>query len=135
MDIGIWMTPETLEAKLEERHSGNPEAAWNLTRWPRGFRSDPEAPDRLFVASAGHWIGYFHISPEMLYLPEEKKTPYVLLFDTSTWTTIPPIKAKRFRGFTYKVPREVRGKWELPEETPPGKPSLRSRDTRASNRR
>ncbi len=102
MDIGVWMPPAVLEAKLEQADTPKPEAAWNLARWPKGMTEG--AGNRLFVASAGRWIGYFAISPEALYLPEDKRTPYVLLFDTSSWTPIPPSKVKRFRGFIYDVP-------------------------------
>ena len=109
MDVGVWMDPGTLESKLEQQDSTNPEAAWNLARWPKGFADDPEAQNRLFVACRNHWIGYFLISKEMLYLPEDKETPYVLLFDTRTWATIPKVPVKRFRGFTYNVPSDVEG--------------------------
>jgi len=116
MDLGIWMSPETLESKLELQEGANPEGAWNLSKWPRGFTDDPKVVNRLFVASAGYWIGYFVISPEMLYLPEDESTPYVLLFDTRTWTELPRISARRFRGFTYGVPREISpGQWEVVE--------------------
>ena len=119
MDIGIWMNVEALDSKLEHQDTANPEAAWNLSKWPRGFTDDAGAVNRLFVASGGHWVGYFVISPEMLYLPEDQETPYVLLFDTRTWTEMPRISAKRFRGFTYGVPREIApGRWELIEEPP-----------------
>ena len=107
MDIGIWMDAETLAWKLGQQHTANPEAAWNLSKWPHGFTDDPEAVNRLFIASGGYWVGYFLISPEMLYLPEDKQTPYVLLFDTGTWTEFPRMSRKRFRGFTYAVPREI----------------------------
>jgi len=108
------MDPGTLEAKLESRHSRRPEEAWNLAKWPRGFSEDPTVTNRLFVVCDGYWVGYFHISRDMLYMPEDRKTPYVLLFDTRTWTSIPPLKAKRFRGFTYAVPCEVSGVWQSP---------------------
>lgn len=102
MDIGVSMSPGVLEGKLEQADTNRPEAAWNLANWPTGL-SDSE-PNRLFVASNGWWVGYFLISPEMLYLPEDEKTPYALLFDTSTWQPIEPQRVKRFRGFTYNVP-------------------------------
>lgn len=117
MDIGVWMTATTLESKLEHQFEKNPEAAWNMARWPKGFTGDSTIQNRLFVASGGQWIGYFSISPDMLYLPEDKKTPYVLLFDTRTWTTIDGPKVKRFRGFTYKVPQLVDGVWCVPERS------------------
>ena len=114
MDIGICMDAGTLESKLESRYTKRPEEAWNLAKWPRGFSDDPSVTNRLFVACDGYWVGYFHIAPDMLYMPEDKKTPYVLLFDTRTWTALPRLTAKRFRGFTYAVPREVQGQWQPP---------------------
>lgn len=101
MDIGIWMSRETLAHKLEAKHDKNPEQAWNLAKWPSGFNEQQE--NRLFVASGGKWVGYFKLSKDALYNPNDS-TPYTLLFNTKTWTTIPPTTAKRFRGFTYKVP-------------------------------
>lgn len=109
MDIGIWMNAQTLEDKLEQQDTPKPEAAWNLSRWPQGFTDDPRVENRLFIASEGYWVGYFVISTDMLYLPEDTKTPYVLLFDTRTWTPIPKIPVKRFRGFTYSMPEEISG--------------------------
>jgi len=109
MDIGIWMNLGTLDDKLQQQDTGKPEAAWNLSRWPQGFTDDPDQENRLFVASDGWWQGYFMISPDMLYLPEDEKTPYVMLFDTRTWTRITKLPVKRFRGFTYKVPQMTDG--------------------------
>ncbi|MEW6746377.1 MAG: hypothetical protein AB1486_26855 [Planctomycetota bacterium] len=60
---------------------------------------------RLFVATGRHWVGYFILSSEAVYLPEDPKTPYVLLFDTRSWTEIVPAPAPRFGGFTYDVPK------------------------------
>ena len=101
MDLGVWMNGPTLEEKLEARDEKNPEQAWNLARWPAGFS---DGPHRLFVASGGFWRGYFLLSAEALYNPEDERTPYTLLFDTRTWTEIAPTPVKRFRGFTYSVP-------------------------------
>ena len=117
MDIGVWMTPDTLASKLEHQDEKNPEAAWNMAKWPKGFTGDTKIQNRLFVASGGRWIGYFIISQDMLYLPEDKKTPYVLLFNTRTWTQIDGGPVKRFRGFTYKVPQLVDGVWRVPDQT------------------
>jgi hypothetical protein len=114
VDIGICMDAGTLESKLESRYTKKPEEAWNLAKWPRGFSDDTTVTNRLFVACDGRWVGYFQICPDMLYMPEDTKTPYVLLFDTRTWTPITTFKAKRFRGFTYAVPREIEGEWQPP---------------------
>lgn len=101
MDIGVWMSPGVLEAKLEQADTAKPEAAWNLARWPSGMQEGDA--HRLFVACGGQWIGYFKLSGEALYLPEDERTPYVILFDTRSWTEIRPEPVTRFRGFTYKV--------------------------------
>ncbi len=103
MDIGVWMSPAVLDHKLEAQTEPNPEQAWNLSRWPKtGF---PEGEKhKLFVACDGVWCGYFVLSGEALYNPEDERTPYTLLFDTRTWTEIDPVPVKRFRGFTYDVP-------------------------------
>lgn len=105
MDIGIWMNATTLDEKLEARDEKNTEQAWNLARWPTGLSEKGE--HRLFVASDGASRGYFRLAKDALYNPEDERTPFTILFDTRTWTTIPPTPAKRFRGFTYKVPAIV----------------------------
>jgi hypothetical protein len=101
VDIGVYIRAETLEEKLDARYDKNPEQAWNLARWPSRLSAGGE--HRLFVASDGAWRGYFKLAKEALYNPEDR-TPYTLLFLTSTWTSTPPTPAKRFRGFTYNVP-------------------------------
>jgi hypothetical protein len=55
------------------------------------------------VASEGAWRGYFRIT-DALWNPKDPGAPYALLFDSRTWTSIPPVPVARFRGFTYKVP-------------------------------
>ena len=104
MDLGVWMSPAVLEHKLEARDEGNPEQAWNLSRWPRsGF--SPGEQHRLFVASRGFWCGYFALSGEALYNPDDERAPFTLLFDARSWTEIDPVPVRRFRGFTYDVPK------------------------------
>ena len=107
MDIGVWMSPDVLEHKLEAQDDKNPEQAWNLGRWPRGL-SDP-GQHRLFVACNNSWRGYFKLSGDALYNPDDTRTPYTILFDTTTWTTIAHVPVKRFRGFTYNVPNDAIG--------------------------
>jgi len=102
MDIGVWMSAQVLEHKLQAREEENTEQAWNLSRWPTGFTA--EGQHRLFVATGGAWRGYFILSPEALFSPNDPSVPFTLLFDTCSWTPIDPVPAKRFRGFTYKVP-------------------------------
>jgi len=101
MDIGVWMSPATLEHKLEAQEDPNPEQIWNLSRWPT--RISEEGHHRLFVAVRGHWRGYFKLENEVLFNPLDT-VPYSLIFDTRTWTAIPPTPVRRFRGFTYKTP-------------------------------
>ena len=99
------MSTEVLTDKLQARQedSTHTQQAWNLSRWPTGFTE--EAEHRLFVASKGAWQGYFTLSPEALFNPNDPSVPFTLLFDTRTWAPIRSVPAKRFRGFTYNVPR------------------------------
>lgn len=122
MDIGVWMATTTLEHKLEAREENNTEQAWNLSQWPLGLSE--EGPHRLFVASSGIWRGYFMLAREALYSPDIVGTPFTLLFDTRSWTEIPrTVSAKRFRGFTYRVPRiNDDGSLTPPPPPPPPKP-------------
>ena len=93
MDIGVWMRAEVLEHKLQAQNEKNTEQAWNLARWPT--RLSEEEDHRLFVAVNGFWRGFFKLSRDALYHPDD---------DTRTWTSIQHVPVKRFRGFTYKVP-------------------------------
>jgi len=105
MDVGVWMRAEVLEHKLEARNEDNPEQAWNLSRWPT--RLSAEGQHRLFVASVGAWRGYFTLSPDALYSPNDVSAAYTLLFDARSWTPIALVPVKHFRGFTYNVPRST----------------------------
>ena len=97
MDIGVWMSPGVLEHKLEARAERNTLANWNTKSVPRGLGKSCDE-DRLFVASRGAWRGYFVLSKEALYTPEDAAAPITLLFDTTTWTPINPMPVRRFRG-------------------------------------
>jgi hypothetical protein len=119
VDIGICMSRTTLREKLKLRDERNPEAAWNLRRWPQGFG---EGQNRLFVASDGMWCGYFKLAADALYNPDDEAVPYTILFDTHTWTLIPHTPVKRFRGFTYGVPRLPEEGASATDETPPAPP-------------
>jgi len=46
MDVGVWMSPAVLEAKLEHADTPKPEGAWNLARWPSGFDERGASPTR-----------------------------------------------------------------------------------------
>jgi hypothetical protein len=39
------------------------------------------SPHRLFVASAGIWQGYFELSGDVLWNPEDESAPYALIFN------------------------------------------------------
>ena len=97
MDIGVWMSPGVLAHKLEARAERTTLANWNTKSVPRGL-GQPAEEDRLFVASRGAWRGYFVLSKEALYTPEDAAAPITLLFDTTTWTPIDPVPVSRFRG-------------------------------------
>jgi len=101
VDIGVYMSRATLTEKLSLRRQPNPETAWNLRAWPRGFRV--RETNRLFVAADQLWRGYF-IFTHALFNPRDQAVPYAILFDTRTWTPISTTPAPRFRGFTYKIP-------------------------------
>jgi|TARA_B100001971_G_scaffold192586_1_gene197005 hypothetical protein len=103
MDIGVCMSAEIFADKLQARDEDNTEQAWNLTRWPRGFTEEGE--HHLFAAVDGAWQGYFTLNPEALFNLDDESAPFTLLFDTCTWTAIPTVPVKRFRGFTYNVPK------------------------------
>lgn len=104
VDMGVTMSPEVLEDKLEHAEDGkNPEATWNTRRLPT--KLEPGWNNRLFVACAGVWRGYFPLSGDVLWNPDDEKAPYALIFDTRRWTRIPPSPAPRFRGWNYSVPR------------------------------
>jgi hypothetical protein len=101
VDIGVCMSRATLSDKLSLRHDPNPETTWSLRTWPQGFRDGDL--NRLFVAADGAWRGYFTFT-DALFNPRDRAVPYALLIDTRSWTTIVPVPAHRFRGFTYDVP-------------------------------
>lgn len=97
MDIGVWMSPEVLSHKLEAQTERNTLASWNTKTVPKGLGESGEV-DRLFVATQGAWAGYFVLSNEVLWTPEDAGAPITLLFDTKTWTPIDPVPVRRFRG-------------------------------------
>ena len=106
MDIGIYMSAEVLEHKLEAQTERNTEEAWNVRSVPKGL-GQPGQVDRLFVACNGAWRGYFVLSSEVLWAPEDTKVSWTLLFDTKTWIPIKPMTVKRFRGIKNLYPGEI----------------------------
>lgn len=99
-DLAVTISPEILEEKLEEgRDRKRRIATWNTRRLPK--RLAERGPHRLFVASNGFWRGYFPLSDEVLWNPDDAEAAYAMIFDPSGWTEITPTPARRFRGWRY----------------------------------
>jgi hypothetical protein len=109
MDIGVYWSPAVLEHKLERADApGRLEEVWNCHALPNSLGRDREG-DRLFIASGAIWVGWFRLVPEVLYNPEDSRCPFSLIFDAKTWTSLRvSIPCRRFRGWTYQVPNQVR---------------------------
>ena len=121
MDLGVTMSPEVLDDKLEEGEDRRREiATWNTRRLPT--RLTPGWTNRLFVASSGVWQGYFELSGDVLWNPEDDSAPYALIFNPGHWTPIAPVRVGRFRGWKYL-------------ETPPGPAPQQATSTHAPLRR
>lgn len=102
MDLGVAMSADVLEDKLEHARDGKgPQATWSTRRLPT--RLTPGWTNRLFVAVGGRWRGYFPLSGDLLWNPEDSAAPYALIFDATRWTPIAPVPAPRFREWTYAV--------------------------------
>jgi hypothetical protein len=100
VDLGVTMSADVLEDKLDCAHDGkNPETVWNTKRVPT--RLEPGWHNRLFVACGGAWRGYFPLSGEVLWSPEDERAPCGLILDTRGWTRIVPVPVERFRGWRY----------------------------------
>lgn len=100
MDVGVTMSVEVLEDKVEYAHDGKgTEGTWNTRRLPKNLEAGWN--NRLFVACAGAWRGWFPLSGEVLWCPEDETAPYALIFDAQGWKRIAPVSAPRFRGWRY----------------------------------
>jgi hypothetical protein len=53
------------------------------------------------VACAGVWRGYFPLSGDILWNPQDETAPYAIIFDPRRWTPIPAARAPLFRGWRY----------------------------------
>jgi hypothetical protein len=95
MDVAVCMSEAVLAHKLEARDERNTTVTWNVARLPKGL-GEPGTVDRLFVASSGRWRGYFILSKEALWSPEDEAAPYALILDTAT--PVAPTPAPSFRG-------------------------------------
>jgi hypothetical protein len=83
VDVAVCMSEAVLAHKLEARDEKNTIVTWNVARLPRGL-GQAGTVDRLFVASAGRWRGYFILSKEALWSPEDEAAPDALIVDTTT---------------------------------------------------
>lgn len=100
MDLAVVMRAEVLEDKLEDAEErGRREATWNTRRLPT--RLTPGWTNRLWVACGGTWRGYFPLSGEVLWNPEDESAPYALIFNAGGWTRVAPVPAPGFRGWRY----------------------------------
>lgn len=100
LDLGVRMGEEVLEDKLDDaRERGRREATWNTRRLP--LRLTPGWSNRLYVASGDFWRGYFPLSGDVLWNPEDEGAPYALVFDALGWTRIHAVAVPRFRGWRY----------------------------------
>jgi hypothetical protein len=99
MDLGIVMRGEVLHDKRADGRAGRAVATWNTRRLPT--RLTPGWTNRLFVACAGWWRGYFPLSGDVLWNPQDESAPYALIFDPRQWTPLAPVPSPRFRGWRY----------------------------------
>jgi hypothetical protein len=99
MNLGIVMRGEVLHDKRADGRAGRAVATWNTRRAPT--RLTAGWTNRLFVASAGAWRGYFPLSGDVLWNPRDETAPYALIFDPRQWTPIAAVPAPPFRGWRY----------------------------------
>jgi hypothetical protein len=99
MDLGVVMAREVLEDKPEDGRVARAVATWNTRRAPT--RLTPGWTNRLFVACAGWWRGYFALSGDVYWNPRDAAAPYALIFDPRRWTPITAVRAPGFRGWRY----------------------------------
>jgi hypothetical protein len=125
VDLGISMSGTILGEKLEEAEErGHQIGTWNTRRLPT--RLTPGWTNRLFVASGGMWIGYFPLSGDVMWNPEDEQAPYAIIFDPRRWKEIEPQAAPRFRGWRYLDPpiceeTEAKKEEDLEDKPPPGR--------------
>jgi hypothetical protein len=99
MDLGIVMRGEVLQDKRADGRAGRRLATRNTRRVPT--RLTPGWTNRLFVACAGSWRGYFPLSGDVLWNPKDEAAPYALIFDPRQWTPIAAVPSLPFRGWRY----------------------------------
>jgi hypothetical protein len=95
VNIGVTMPREVLEDKIEEAQERlRLFATWNTRRPPT--RLTPGWTNRLYVACDGRWVGYFPLSGDVMWNPEDESAPIALIFDASQWRRIKPVTSPRF---------------------------------------
>jgi hypothetical protein len=99
MDLGVMMRREILADKRADGRGGRRTATWNTHRLPT--RLTEGWTNRLFVAWAGVWSGYFPLSGDVLRNPTDAAAPYALIFYPRWWTPIAAVPARPFRGGRY----------------------------------
>ena len=99
MDLGVVMRGEILADKRAAGRAGRRLATWNTRRVP--MRLTEGWTNRLFVACAGSWRGYFPLSGDVVWNPTDEAAPYALVFDPRRWTAITAVPSPRFRGWRY----------------------------------
>ena len=98
MDLAVVMRPEVLADKIEDGR-GRAVATWNTRRLPT--RLTPGWTNRLFVATRGHWRGYFPLSGDVFWNPRDAAAPYALIVDPRRWRPIGATPCPSFRGWRY----------------------------------
>ena len=99
MDLGIVMRGEVLHDKRADGRAGCRLATWNTRRVPT--RLTAGWTNRLLVACAGAWRGYFPLAGDVLWNPQDAAAPYALIFDPRRWTPITAVPSPPFRGWRY----------------------------------
>jgi len=99
MDLGVVMRTEILADKRAQGHAGRRLATWNTRRLPT--RLTEGWTNRLFVACAASWRGYFPLCGDVLWNPNDAAAPYALIFDPRQWTPITAVRSPHFRGWRY----------------------------------
>jgi hypothetical protein len=127
VNFGVWMSSGVLAHKRDA--SAHAAQAWNMKALPDALSHSPD-PHWLFVAMGGQWRGYFVLKPWVLRNPQDRACPWTVVFDATSWTTIPPRPAPprdRTLGYTLNVPDP--SSTELGERNPRGSSSPRGNDT------
>jgi hypothetical protein len=99
MDLGIVMRGEVLQDKRAAGRADRAVVTWNTRRVPT--RLTAGSTNRLYVACTGWWRGYFPLSGDVLWNPQDDTAPIALIFDPRRWTPIAAVSAPRFRGWRY----------------------------------